>query len=105
MHLKEFISLFLMITFVLHGIAFTIIGLLRRKAYYFFLTGTFIFLTAIYLIKFEGLAVEVPGTNLPLSWLLRLGALLCTLTYLYIIYNVEGSWLWKLAHSRKKGDR
>ena len=98
MLVKEFIALFFTITFVLHGVAFTILGIRRRKAYYFFLTGTFTFLTAIYLIKFENLALDVPGANFPLSWLLRLGASLCTLTYLCMIHKVEGSWLWKLMH-------
>lgn len=103
MAVKEFISLFLTMTFVAHGIAFTILGVRRRRVYYFFLTGTFTFLTAIYFVKFEGLALEVPGTHFPLTWLLRLGALLCTLTYLAVIYNVEGSWLWKLRHGRGVG--
>jgi hypothetical protein len=105
MALKEFVALFLTISFVLHGIAFTILGTWRRKTYYFFLTGTFTFLTAIYIMKFESLAPEVPGTKFPVSWLLRLGASVCTLTYLSIIYKVEDSWLWKLRHrkSRRNG--
>jgi len=97
MALGNFISLFLLITFVAHGVAFTILGVKRGRAYYFFLTGTFTFLSAIYFIKFEGWQATVPGTRLPATWLLRIGATACTLIYLRIIYKVESSWLWRLA--------
>jgi hypothetical protein len=100
MNINHFIALFLLVTFVLHGVAFTVLALKRRRAYYFFLTGTFIFLTAIYFIKFEGWRPEVPGTHFPATWLLRIGATLCTLIYLRVIYNEEGSWLWKLRNRR-----
>lgn len=96
MDIKSFVALFLVITFVLHGLVFAILGLKRRRTYYFFLTGTFAFLTAIYLIKFEGWTLRVPGTGFPATWLLRIGASLCTLIYLSFIYKEEGSWLWKL---------
>jgi len=96
--LYSFISFFLIITFILHGIAFTFLGWKRRKIHYFFLTGTFVFLTAIYFIKFEGWALRVPGTNFPATWLLRIGATLCTLTYLRFLYREEGSWFRKLIH-------
>ena len=98
MPLKSWIALFLLVTFVLHGIAFTIIAMKRRRAYYFFLTGTFVFLTGIYLIKFEDWELSVPGTSFPATWLFRIGASLCTLIYLRSIYRVEGTWLWKLTH-------
>ena len=98
----SFIVLFLLITFVAHGVAFTILAVKRRRAYYLYLTGTFIFLTAIYFIKFEGWQPIVPGTAVPATWLLRIGATACTLIYLRIIYHVEGSWLWKLL---KRGNR
>lgn len=92
----KFIAAFLLITFIAHGVAFTILAVKRRRAYYFFLTGTFAFLTAIYFIKFEGWQPSVPGTDFPMTWLLRIGATACTLTYLCVIYNIEGSWLWRL---------
>jgi len=95
---QQFLFLFLLVTFVLHGIAFAILGLRRRKVHYFFLTGTFTFLTAIYFIRFEGWTLRVPGANFPIAWLLRVGATLCTLIYLRILYREEGSWLWKLTH-------
>ena len=95
---ESFVALFLLITFVLHGIVFTLLGVKRRKMRYFFLTGTFIFLTVIYFIKFEGWILRIPGTDFPATWLLRIGATLCTLTYLRFLYREEGSWLWKLTH-------
>jgi hypothetical protein len=101
MDLKNFVALFLVITFVLHGIAFTFLGFKRRKGYYFFLSGTFAFLTAIYLMKFAGQFLSVPGTDLSATWLLRIGATLCTMIYLRCIYREEGSWLWKLTRRRK----
>ena len=100
MGFKQFLFLFLMVSFVLHGIAFTFLGWKRRKVHYFFLTGTFIFLTAIYFIKFEGWILRIPGTNFSATWLLRIGATLCTLTYLRFLYREEGSWLWKLTRGR-----
>ena len=51
MDIKIFLALFLTITFILHGIAFTFLGIKRRKIYYFFLVGTFTFLTAIYFLN------------------------------------------------------
>lgn len=96
-----FIAPFLVVTFVLHGMAFCFLGWRRRKTHYFFLTGTFVFLTAIYFIKWEGWSVSVPGTDLPATWLLRIGATLCTLTYLRSLYREEGSWLWKLTRGRR----
>lgn len=97
----EFIYLFLIITFVLHAVAFTVLALRRRKTYYFWLTATFSLLTLIYLMKLEMWSGTVPGTRLPWTWLLRIGATLSTLIYLGMIYRVEGSWLWKLIHRRK----
>ena len=96
----SFIVLFLLITFVAHGVAFTILAVKRRRSYHFFLTGIFIFVTAIYFIKFEGWQPSVPGTAVPATWLLRIGATACTLIYLGIIYHVEGSWLWRLRKRR-----
>jgi hypothetical protein len=102
MTLGSFIYLFLVVSFVAHGVAFAVLAVKRRRTYYFFLTGTFIFLTAIYFIKFEGWQPAVPGTHFPVTWLLRLGATACTLIYLSIIYKEEGSWLWKLTRGRKR---
>ena len=96
MNVKDFIALFLTVTFVLHGGAFTALGFIRRKKYYFLLTGTFTLLTAVYFIKFEGWDPKLPGSSFPATWLLRIGAVLFTLTYLRIIYGEEGSWLWRL---------
>ena len=101
MELSRFVALFLLVTFVGHGIAFTALGLKRRKGYYVFPTGTFAFLTAIYLIKFEGWELSVPGSDFPATWLLRIGATLCTLIYLKAIAGEEGTWLWKLLRRRQ----
>ena len=98
---QKLVALFLLVTFVGHGLAFTALGLKRRKGYYVFLTGTFAFLTAIYLIKFEGWELSVPGTDFPATWVLRIGATLCTLTYLKAIAGEEGTWLWKLLRRRQ----
>lgn len=98
MNIKIFLAFFLTITFILHGIAFTFLGLKRRKIHNFFLTGTFTFLTVIYFLEFEGWALMVPGIDLPAAFILRIGAILCTLIYLRGIYNEKGSWLWKLKH-------
>lgn len=100
MGLKQFLFLFLMVSFVLHGIAFTFLGWKRRKIHYFFLTGTFIFLTAIYFINFEGWILKVPGTDFPVTWLLRIGATLYTLIYLRFLYREEDSWFRKLTRGR-----
>jgi hypothetical protein len=87
---------FLTFTFVVHGIAFTMLGFIRQKKYYFFLTGTFTFLTALYLMKFEGWTMNIPGTEISAAALFRICALLCSWSYLNAIYNERGSWLWKL---------
>lgn len=100
MELGDFVNFFLIITFILHGIAFMLLGVKRRKTAYFVLTGTFVFLTAVYLIKFEGWVLTLPGTLWPATWALRAGATLCTAAYLGLIYREPGSWLWKL-FSRK----
>lgn len=98
MNFQNPLALFLIITFLLHGLAFTVLGLRRHKAHYFLLTGTFSLLTAIYFIKLEGWGPRLPGTGLPLTWALRIGASICTLGYLRCLYREEGSWLWKLIH-------
>jgi hypothetical protein len=85
----------LTLTFVVHGVAFTLLGFMRRKKYYFFLTGTFTFLTALYLMKFEGWRIDVPGTGVSAAALFRVCAMLCSLAYFNVIYNEPGSWLWK----------
>ena len=96
MDIKIFLALFLTITFIIHGIAFTFLGLKRRKIHYFSLTGTFTFLTAIYFLKFEGWTLIIPDIDLSAAFILRIAAILCTLAYLRGIYNEEDSWLWKL---------
>lgn len=96
MHVGSFLTIFLTVTFIVHGLAFTILGFSRGRSYYFLLSGTFTFLTAIYLMKFEGWSPKVPGSTFPVTWLLRTGAIFCTLLYLRVIYNQEGSWLWRL---------
>lgn len=96
MYFNSFISLFLAINFFAHGAAFTILGFVRRKLYYFRLTATFTLLTLIYLIKFEAWDPQIPGTDFSAMWALRAGAMLFTASYLRVIYGEEGSWLWKL---------
>lgn len=98
MSLRDLLHLFLVVTFVLHGLAFATLGVRRRKVYYFFLTGTFIFLTTLYFVKFKGWDLRVPGIDWPANWLLRAGAALSTLTYLWLLNREEGSWLWRLTH-------
>ncbi len=93
---RGLIYLFLVLSFVLHGIAFAILGFKRERIHYFFLTGTFAFLTAVYLIKFEAWSMSIPGTGVPLTYLLRIAAFACTASYLRVIYHEEGSWLWRL---------
>jgi hypothetical protein len=88
----------LTLSFVLHGLAFTFLGFKRHKLHYFFLTGTFVFLSALYLIKSEDWPLQIPGTDVPLTLFLRLAAFLCTMSYLKMICQEEGSWLWKLRH-------
>jgi len=100
MDIWKLIAAFFLVTFVAHGVAFTILAVKRRRSYYYFLTGTFVFLTAIYLIKLEGWQPSVPGTDFPMTWLLRIGATASTVIYLCVIYNIEGSWLWKLTRGR-----
>lgn len=100
--IKPFLFLFLTVTFVAHGLAFTFLGLRRRKMYYFLMTGTFTFLTAIYFIKFEGWLLTVPGSDFPLTWVLRIAAGLCTLAYLWRLRQEEGSWLRRLMHGRSR---
>ena len=92
----HFLYGFLVATFVVHAIAFTILGVKRQKKYYFWLTGTFSFLTAIYLLKFRELALMMPGTNFPLIAGIRILAIGCTLTYLIIIARTPGTWLSRL---------
>ena len=91
-------SLFLTITFIVHAVAFTLLGIKRRQKYYFYLTGTFTFLTTIYAMKALGRTPNLPGTTLALTTALRIGAGLCTLSYLAAIYRREGTWLYKIAH-------
>src|SRR5688572_18514160 len=105
MNFQNVWALFLIITFVLHGLAFTVLGLRRDKAYYFFLSGTFSLLTAIYFIKLEGWNPRVPGTGLPAIWVLRIGASICTLGYLRCLSREEGSWFWKLMHWMRRHDQ
>lgn len=96
MDVQGLLPLFLVVTFVLHGVAFAFLGWRRGKVHYFFLTGTFAFLTAIYFMRFEGWQLAVPSTDFPLTWLFRIAASLCTLIYLWLLQREEGSWLWKL---------
>ncbi len=102
MTLESLVYLFLLLTFVAHGVAFAVLAVKRRRGYYFFLTGTFVFLTAVYFIKYEGWQPAIPGTHFPATWLLRIGASACTLSYLSAIYRVEGSWLWNVMRKVKR---
>jgi hypothetical protein len=105
MNIATFIAAFLLVTFIAHGVAFTVLAFKRRRRYYFLLTGTFAFLTAIYFIKLEKWQPAVPGTEFPATWLLRIGATLCTLIYLRTIYHEKGSWLWRLTRGRPGGGK
>jgi len=98
---RSLVAILLTVTFIIHGIAFTIIALRRRKPHYFFLTSTFTFLAAIFFIRFESWTLKLPFIGLPVTMLLRMGAALCTTGYLWFTYNEEGSWVWKLTHWSK----
>ena len=87
---------FLVGTFVVHCVAFSVLGVKRQKPYYFCLTGTFTFLTAVFLLKFNALTPNVSGTNFPLQWLFRIFAISCTLGYLIWISRIKGTWLSRL---------
>lgn len=89
---------FLAATFVIHAVAFTILAVKRRKSYYFCLTGTFVFLTALYLLKFYEISwrLAVAGTGMSLQVALRISAIACTLTYLWVIARTPGTWLSRL---------
>lgn len=86
----------LVLTFVLHCVAFTVLAIRRRKSYYFFLTGTFVFLTALYIMKFLSLSPTVGGTGVELRLVLRIGAIACTATYLIVLARTPGSWFSRL---------
>lgn len=87
---------FLVATFVVHAAAFTILAVKRRKRYYFALTGTFVFLTAIYVLKFRELSLVFPGTDMSLTLVLRILAIGCTMGYLALIARIPGTWLSRL---------
>lgn len=94
---------FLMVTFVIHFLAFTVLAVVRRKPYYFLLSATFLFLTALYYLKFRAFFPNVPGTFLSVVVLLRVCAIACTLAYLIVISRIEGTWLHRLLGKCKRG--
>ncbi len=93
---------FLAFTFVAHCAAFTILGVRRKKSYYFFLTGTFFCLTAVYVLKFLELKPMVMNTEMPWIMIIRIAAILCTLTYLTTIACTPDTWLNRLIASRRR---
>lgn len=93
---RHFLFGFLLGTFVLHGIAFTVLGIVRKKRYLFFLTGTFTFLSGVYYLKFREFFPNIPGMAVSAVVVLRICAIACTLTYLATIYRIEGTWLNRL---------
>ena len=92
----HFLYGFLVVTFVIHAVAFTVLALKRRKFHYFFLSGTFIFLIVIYILKFNSLWPVVPGTDISVIFVLRILAIAHTLAYLITISRIEGTWLQRL---------
>ena len=87
---------FLAATFVIHCVAFLILGIKKRKPYYFALTATFVFLTAIYVLKTRGLDPAFSATGWPIIVMLRVCAISCTITYLVWIARMPGTWLSRL---------
>ena len=87
---------FLTFTFVAHCAAFTLLAVRRRKPYYFLLTGTFSFLTAIYALKFFSITGTLPGTDVSIRTAFRVCAVSFTLAYLFAISRIEDSWLRRL---------
>ena len=87
---------FLAVTFVVHAAAFTMLAVKRRKRYYFALTGTFVFLTAVYVLKFREISLVFPGTDLSLTLVFRIMAIGCTTGYLALIAKIPGTWLSRL---------
>lgn len=92
----HFLFGFLLVTFVVHFIAFTVLGIVRRKKYYFFLSGTFACLTAIYYLKFNEFFPNIPNTAISAIVALRVGAICCTCLYLITIARIEGTWFNRL---------
>ncbi len=96
----HFLFGFLLATFIVHGIAFTVLGLVRKKRYLFFLTGTFVCLSARYYLKFRDFSPNIPNTAVSVAVVLRICAIACTLMYLTTIYRIEGTWLNRLLRKR-----
>ncbi|MEE2830013.1 MAG: hypothetical protein VX498_12555 [Myxococcota bacterium] len=82
---------FLAINFILHFLAFVVLGLRKRKPRYTFLCGTFALLTGLFSLKFFGLDPWVFEWRL--QALLRIAAAGCTAVYLTM-------W-WKEGRSRR----
>ena len=85
----------LVVSFAAHAIAFAILAVKRQKKYYYFLIGTFAFLTALYSLKFNwGSAIPAWfGPTIAPTLVLRMLAIGCTLGYLLTISKIKGSWL------------
>lgn len=92
----HFLHGFLVVTFIVHAAAFTILAIKRAKKYYFLLTGTFLFLTMLYILKFKSYSVFLPGSHFPLTIVFRICAISFTLAYLITISRIEGTWLRRL---------
>ncbi len=87
---------FLVLTFIVHGAAFLILARKKQKPYYLALTGTFTFLTALYLLKYLSMTPTFPGTGISVYLVLRAMSIACTATYLLWISRVKGTWLSRL---------
>jgi hypothetical protein len=76
------LKLFLAITFAVHFLAFSFIYKKKRENRYIMLCGTFAFLTAIYVLKWQMASIQLGP--LPLILLLRVLAIGCTASYVYL---------------------
>ncbi|OGH56223.1 MAG: hypothetical protein A3G34_13390 [Candidatus Lindowbacteria bacterium RIFCSPLOWO2_12_FULL_62_27] len=87
---------FLLFAFIIHFLAFTVLAVVRRKYYYFLLSGTFVFLSVIYYFKFQRICPNFPNTAVSVIVTCRVLAVSCTAAYLFTIARLPGTWLSRL---------